>query len=96
MNDFTLALWAVALSLLSQALVTVWAADSFLRRAMPPGLRRAWIAIAIAAMLFTLYHGYTLELALRTGIYDLRQALLGAAASTLLTLGIYGFRRRPA
>lgn len=94
MNDFTLALWALALSLLSQALVTAWSLEIFLRKALPAGLRRTWIAIAIAAMLFALYHGYTLELALRTGIYDLRQALLGALASTLLALGIYGFRRQ--
>jgi hypothetical protein len=51
------------------------------------------MAMAVAAMLAALYHGYTLELALRTGLYDLRQAVLSAVIAMLFALGIYGFRR---
>jgi hypothetical protein len=47
---------------------------------------------AVAAMRSRL-HGY-IELALRTGLYDLRQALLGSLISALFALGIYGFRRQ--
>ena len=50
--------------------------------------------MAVTAMLLALYHGYTLELALLTGLYDLRQALLGCVVSLLFALGLYGFRRQ--
>lgn len=96
MNDFSLALWALAVSLLLQALAAGWATEVFVRRGLPAGWRRSWLALAIAAMLFALYHGYTLELALRTGIYDLRQALLGAASALMWAFGVYGFRRQQA
>lgn len=93
MNDFSLALWALALSLVAQALATGWATGVFLRKGLSGAVRRAWMALAIAAMLLALYHGYTLALALQTGIYDLRQALVGAASALMFALGIYGFRR---
>ena len=93
MSAFSLSVWALALALLSQSLATGWATEVFLRKQLPAGLRRAWMAMAIAAMLAALYHGYTLELALRTGLYDLRQAVLGAVISILFALGLFGFRR---
>lgn len=94
MSAFSLSVWALAVALLCQSLATGWATEVFLRKQVPTGLRRAWMAMAIAAMLAALYHGYTLELALRTGLYDLRQAILGAVISLLFALGLFGFRRQ--
>ncbi len=96
MNDFTLAVWALAISLLLQALAAGWAIEVFLRKGLPGNLRRSWLALAIAALLLALFHGYTVELALRTGLYDLRQALLGATVALMFALGIYGFRHQQA
>jgi hypothetical protein len=93
MSAFSLSIWALAVALLSQSLATGWATEAFLRKQLPAGLRRAWMVMAVAAMLAALYHGYTLELALRTGLYDLRQAVLSAVIAMLFALGIYGFKR---
>jgi membrane protease YdiL (CAAX protease family) len=59
-----------------------------------PAARHGWLALAIAALLFSLHHGYSLELALRTGLYDLRQALISALAALLLAYAVNQFRRR--
>lgn len=94
MSAYVMSLWALAFALIGQSLATGWATESFLRKGLSSGLRRAWMAMAVAALLLTLYHGATLELALRTGLYDLQQALLASVVSTFFALGIYGFRRQ--
>ena len=86
--------WMLVVALIGQALASGWAIEVFLRKELTVGLRRSWMVMAVAAMLLALYHGYTLELALRTGLYDLSQALLGSLISVLFALGIYGFRRQ--
>lgn len=93
MSAYYLSLGALVVALISQSAATGWATDVFLRKQVAKGLRYAWLAMGLAAMLAALYHGYTLELALRTGLYDLRQAVLGAVIALLFALGIYGFRR---
>ncbi|MDD2742448.1 MAG: hypothetical protein PHV02_09250 [Rhodocyclaceae bacterium] len=93
MSAYHLSLWALAVALISQSAATGWATEVVLRKYVAKGLRYAWMAMAVAAMLAALYHGYTLELALRTGLYDLRQAVLSAVIALLFALGIYGFRR---
>jgi len=94
MSAYVMSLWALALALISQSLATGWATEVFVRKDLAAGFRRSWMVMAVAAMLLALFHGYTLELALRTGLYDLRQALLGSLISVLFALGIYGFRRQ--
>lgn len=96
MSAYVLSLWALALALIGQALATGCATEAFMRKGLASGLRRTWMVMAVAALLLALYHGYTLELALRTGLYDLRQALLSALASALFALGLYGFRHQQA
>lgn len=93
MSAFLVSLWALAIALLCQALVAGWAIEVAFRQQLASGLRRAWLAMAIAALLSSLFHGYTLELALRTGLYDVRQAVLGALVSAIFALAIFGFRR---
>lgn len=94
MSAYVMSLWALALALISQSLATGWAIEVLFRKNLAASLRRSWMVMAVAAMLLALYHGYTLELALRTGLYDLRQALLGCMVSVLFALGLFGFRRQ--
>ncbi|MBK7417284.1 MAG: hypothetical protein IPJ38_21515 [Dechloromonas sp.] len=93
MSAYVVSFVGLALALISQSLATGWATEVFVRKE-GGRLRRSWMVMAVAAMLLALFHGYTLELALRTGLYDLRQALLGSLISVLFALGIYGFRRQ--
>lgn len=94
MDAYTLSKLALAVALLAQTLVTAFAIEGHLREKVDITLRRAWLAIAIASTLLALHHGYTLELALRTGLYDTRQAVLATGAALFFALGVYGFRRR--
>jgi hypothetical protein len=77
-------LLALLLAFGAQSLVAGLATEVFLRKEIASSARHGWLALAIAALLFSLHHGYSLELALRTGLYDLRQALISALAALLL------------
>lgn len=96
MNPYTLTLWSLALALVAQSLVAGLSIELFLRRDQAAGLRRAWLAIAIGSLLLALHHGYTIELALRTGLYDMRQGVLVGLTSIFLALGFYGIRHSQA
>lgn len=96
MNSYSLTL-AI---LLAASILQIWgsalAIESVLRKKQDGGLRRTWLAVAGSAMLIALHDGYALELALRTGLYDLRQAVLIGLAALLTAFAIHGFRRRKA
>ena len=77
-----MSLWALALALISQSLATGWATEVFVRKNLAAGLRRSWMVMAVAAMLLALYHGYTLELALRTGLVAAQFRLYAANAGS--------------
>lgn len=96
MNPFALTLVALIAAIIAHALVSGLAVELFWRKPQPAWTRRAWLAVATASMLLALHHGYTLELAARTGMYDMRQAVLGGLAGILFALGIYGLRQQPA
>lgn len=96
MNAYLLSLAALAAALIGQAVAAGLATGLFLRKGLPAGPRRSWIALALGGALLTLHHGYTLELALRTGLYDLRQAVLAALVALLFALGTNGLRRQTA
>lgn len=93
MDAYTLSKLALAIAVLAQVLVAAFAIEGYLGEKTDFTRRRSWLAIAIASTLLGLHHGYALELALRTGLYDTRQAVLAVAAALFLALGIYGFRR---
>lgn len=95
MNGYQLAVWALAGGLLGQTYAAGIAIESYLWRGQPTLWRRAWLALAAAAMLQALHSGYALELALRTGLYDLRQAFLACLAAIAFALGAHLLRRRP-
>ncbi|HJV93417.1 MAG TPA: hypothetical protein VJ572_08060 [Azonexus sp.] len=96
MNPYILTLWSLAVALIAQSLVAGLSIELFLRPSRAAGLRRAWLAIAIGSLLLALHHGYTIELALRTGLYDMRQAVLAGLTSIFLALGFNGIRRSQA
>lgn len=96
MNPFTLTLVALIGALLAQSIVAVLALELYLRKDLPGTVCRTWLAMAIGSLLLALHHGYTLELALRTGLYDLRQALLVGLVGLFFVLGTYGLKRQQA
>lgn len=96
MSPYGLCLLSLGGALIAQAIAAGLATELFLRKELPDRLRRPWIALALGSLFFALFHGYTLELALRTGLYDLRQAVLGGLVSLFFALGIYGLRRQQA
>lgn len=94
MNPYLLAVLALLLAAITQTSAAWIAAESFWRKGQGSNSRRSWLALTLAAGLLALHSGYTLELALRTGLYDLRQAVLAALIGLLFALGIYGLRRQ--
>jgi hypothetical protein len=93
MSSYSLAMFALLAALVAQSFATALAIECFLHKERSPAARRSWVAFAIASLIFALQHGYALELAVRTGLHDLRQAVLAASASLLLALAVHGLRR---
>lgn len=93
MSSYILTLLALLVALIAQLWATGLATERFLRKEQQALARRSWMALAIASLIFSLQHGYALELAVSVGLYDLRQAVLAGVASILLALAIYGFRK---
>jgi len=93
MSSYTMSLLALIGALIAQSWTTGLATERFLRKEQSALARRSWMALAIASLIFALQHGYALELAVSTGLYDLRQAVLAGVASLLLALAVYGLRR---
>lgn len=93
-NPYLLAVLALLLAAVAQSSAAWLATELFLRQGQDSTRRRSWLAIALGAALLALNTGYSLELALRTGLYDLRQAILGALVGLLFALGIYALKRQ--
>lgn len=95
MNAYTISLLALGIGLFGQSIAGGLAFERFLSRPSSTAQRRRWLAMTIGALLLGLHHGYTLELALKTGIYDLRQAILVGSAGLLYAYVVLGFSRQP-
>ena len=91
MNGYTLTLYALLAAFCAQAFAAAPGIRCCLRRDLPPARRQAGLALAGGSLLLALHHAHTLELAWRAGLYDLRQALLAAAAAICFALGAYAF-----
>ena len=89
MSPYALTLLGLVAALLAQSVATGIA----LELALQKPYRRHWLALGIGSGLLALHHGYDLELGLRTGLYDLRQAALAAIVAVFLALGFLGLRR---
>ena len=90
MNSYMLAMLAVLVGLLAQCVAAGLTAEAALRLPRQPVL----IALAIGFALLAVHHGYTLELGLRTGLYDLRQSLIGGATSVFFMTAGFALRGR--
>jgi hypothetical protein len=96
MNPYLFAVSGLLLAAIAQTSIAWLATERFLQKGLGRRQSLAWLAIALGAGFLALQHGYTLELALRTGLYDLRQAMLAAIVSLLFALGTYGLRPQSA
>jgi NADPH-dependent 2,4-dienoyl-CoA reductase/sulfur reductase-like enzyme len=94
MDPYVATLAALVTALVSQALAAGWCAEMASRRGQTFAEQAVWMAFAIAALLAALHHGYTLELAFRTGLFDLRQGVLGALSGVLFAAAARGLRQR--
>lgn len=92
MNPYLLAVLALLLAAIAQTSIAWVATERFLRREQSRRQSRSWLAIGLGAAFLALQHGYALELALRTGLYDLRQALLASLVAVLFAFGAYGLK----
>jgi hypothetical protein len=95
MNSYEITLWALAGGLLGQIYAAGIAVEAVLGHGQPAIWRRIWLAFASSSMLLALHHGYALELALRTGLHDMRQAVLAGLAGVAFALGSQLLRRQP-
>jgi hypothetical protein len=94
MSAYTLSLLALFVALLAQAVASGLATELFLRKGLDRLVRYSWLALAVGSLILALQHGYALELAVSTGLHDLRQAIMSGVAALLLALAVYGLRRR--
>ena len=93
MSAYSLTLLALLMALIAQLWATGLATECFLRKDQSTLARRSSMAMAIASLIFSLQHGHALELAVSSGLYDVRQAVLAGVASLLLALAVFGFRK---
>ena len=94
MNSYQVTVWALAGGLLANAYAAGLAVEAFLVRGQSTAWRRIWLAIASGGLLLALSNGYALELALRTGLHDMRQAVLTALAAVALASASHLLRRQ--
>ena len=94
MNAYSLNLLALIAALLGQAVAGGLALECALRPRPPRLPRRLWLALAGASLMLGLHHGYSIELALKTGLYDLSQSLLGGGAGLLYAIAVISLSRR--
>lgn len=92
MNPYLFAILGLLLAAVAQTSIAWVATERFLQKSLSRRQSLSWLAIALGAGFLALQHGYALELALRTGLYDLRQAVLAAVVALLFALGTYGLR----
>lgn len=95
MGAYPLAVLALSFAATAQTVAAWLCYGAHFRLAATARQRYGGLALCLAAAFLALQHGYTLELALRTGLFDLRQALLSALVACLFVLGIFFLRRSP-
>lgn len=96
MSAYSIALWSLLGALLTQSIAAVLSVEFYLRKDLPRATCRTWLALAIVSLLLALQQGYSLELAMRIGLYDMRQAVLAGLVGLFYLLAIYRLRRQQA
>lgn len=94
MTPLEIAELALIVALAGQAVAGGIAFERSLRQWGSSNSRRLWLAVACASLLLAVHHGHSLELALRSGLFDLGQALLSGAAGVLYGIAVTGLSRR--
>jgi hypothetical protein len=84
MSAYSIAIYSLIGALLTQSIVAGLSVELFLRKGIAAPGQPDWLLLAIASLLLALHHGYALELAVRTGLYDMRQAVLAGLVGLLV------------
>lgn len=93
MNTYFLSIYFLFAAALCHALIGGFTLKSALQRGLSSQRRRMWAAFSIGALLLALHHGYTLNLAAQTGLYDFRQATLAMLGGLATTFAVWQLRR---
>lgn len=94
MTAYQITMLVLATGILAQAVAGGIAFECALLRRLPAATRGLWFVLGCGSLLLGLHHGYTLELAMKTGLFDLRQALLVALAGVCCAVALVGLSRR--
>ncbi len=93
MSAYTLAVIALFVAAVFQTGALWLCVEAFFANGQTRSRRVSWFALGSAALFLALHAGHALELALRTGLFDLRQSLLAVLVSCGLVIAAIGFRR---
>jgi len=93
MNPYHLSIYFLFAAAASQALAAALAIQSWLARGQTGARRRMWLTFSLGALLLAVHHGYALNLATHTGLYDFRQATLAMLSGVLTVFAIVQLRR---
>ena len=94
MSSSQVAQIALVAGIMGHALASGTAIERALHRSLAPSRRALWLAIGLGGLLLALQNGFALELAVKTGLFDLRQALLAGLAGVLYGIAIIGLSQR--
>lgn len=94
MSAYQLSLLALAVGIFAQAAAAGLAFQCTLSRQLSLAARGYWFVLGCASLLFGLHQARALELAVKTGLFDLEQALFAGIASLLLAIALFGLSRR--
>lgn len=94
MNPYLVALLALFVAFLAQLAATRLLVERYFRQPKESG-RDKWLLLAGGMLLPAIAHFFSLHLALVTGMYDFRQALLAVLSGLLCGFGCYRLCRQP-
>ena len=83
MNPYYLTLACLFVALSCQVTFSGLALQCWLDKAQPESRRRMWLAFCLAGLFLGVQNAHQLELAVRSGLFDLRQALFAVLAGLL-------------
>ena len=93
MSDYSLACLALFFAAVAQTSALWLTTEAWFAARGQRARRVGWFALAAANALLALHHGHDLELALRTGLFDYRQAVLASLIAACSTVAALAFRR---
>lgn len=94
MNPYYFSLTALLVAFIAQLAATRLLVERYFRQPQASG-RGKWLLLAGGMLLPAIAHFFSLHLALVTGMYDFRQALLAALSGLLCAYGCFSLCREP-